>query len=201
MRIFCGEHACIPTGVVITMRVQVCTLDRCCDHQRTHLRTRSLQDVHMRSCMCSLFIQRWGKRMGGSNYCMRALVAWCGGLFLTEEDMGVLSVSSLFLTRMGVYVGVGVCIRTHTHTRCTYGVLGCESRGQDETPGGPEESRWTKSWHTCIHTCAQSTHLYVYARRQDEILDYFFWVFCRATYLAHQVHQERTQVVRGDKED
>jgi len=27
----------------------------------------------------------------------------------------VLSVSFLFLTRMGVYVGVCVCIRTHTH--------------------------------------------------------------------------------------
>jgi len=28
----------------------------------------------------------------------------------------VLSVSSLFLTRVGVYVGVWVCIRTHTRT-------------------------------------------------------------------------------------
>jgi len=47
---------------------------------------------------------------------MRALVAWRGGLFLTEGKTGVLSVSSLFLTRVGVYVGVCVCIRTHTHT-------------------------------------------------------------------------------------
>jgi len=47
---------------------------------------------------------------------MRALVAWCGGLFLTEGEIGVLSVSSLFLTRVGVNVGVFVCIRTHTHT-------------------------------------------------------------------------------------
>jgi len=39
-----------------TMHVQVCTLDRCFEHQRKHLRTHSLQDVHMRSCMCSLFI-------------------------------------------------------------------------------------------------------------------------------------------------
>jgi len=33
----------------------------------------------------------------------------------------VLSVSSLFLTRVGVYVRVSVCIRTHTHTlhRCS----------------------------------------------------------------------------------
>jgi len=74
---------------------------------------------------------------------MRALVAWCGGLFwpVTEGEIGLLSVSSLFLTRVGVYVSVRVCIRTHTHTHCTYGVLGCEPRGRDETPGGPEESR------------------------------------------------------------
>jgi len=30
---------------------------------------------------------------------MRALVAWCGELFLTEEEIGVLSVSSLFLIK------------------------------------------------------------------------------------------------------
>jgi len=32
----------------------------------------------------------------------------------------VLSVSSLFLTRVGVYVCVGVCIRTHTHTHTAH---------------------------------------------------------------------------------
>ena len=52
---------------------------------------------------------------------MRALVAWCEGLFLTEGTIGVLSASSLFLTRVGVYVCMSVCIRTHTHTlhRCS----------------------------------------------------------------------------------
>ena len=53
---------------------------------------------------------------GGFSYFMKALVAWRGGLFLTEGKIGVLSVSSLFLTRVRVYVGVCVCIRTHTHT-------------------------------------------------------------------------------------
>jgi len=47
---------------------------------------------------------------------MKPLVAWRGGLSLTEGEIGVLSVSSLFLTRVGVYVGVGVCIRKHTNT-------------------------------------------------------------------------------------
>jgi len=46
---------------------------------------------------------------------LRALVTWREGLFLTEGKIGVLSVSSLFLTQVGVYVGVCVCKRTHTH--------------------------------------------------------------------------------------
>ena len=49
------------------------------------------------------------------------LVAWRGGQFLTEGKIVVLSVSALFLMRVGVYVCVSVCIRTHTHTlhRCS----------------------------------------------------------------------------------
>jgi len=39
-----------------------------------------------------------------------------GGLFMTDGEIGVLSVSCRFLTRVGMYLGVGVCIRTHTHT-------------------------------------------------------------------------------------
>jgi len=102
---------------------------------------------------------------------MRAPVAWRGGFFFTEKKIGVLSVSSLFLTLVGVYVGVCVCVYAHTHTLCTGGVFGCEPRGRYETPGGPEELRWTKSRHIYIRICVQSTHVYVYARKQDEILD------------------------------
>jgi len=50
---------------------------------------------------------------------MRALVAWREGLSLTEGKIGVLSVSSLFITRVGVYVGV--CVYTHTHTLHRWG--------------------------------------------------------------------------------
>ena len=101
---------------------------------------------------------------------MKALVAWRGGLFLTEGKIGVLSVSSAFLTRVGVYEGVYVCIRAHKHKLHRWGTR-CEPRSRDETPGGPEESGWTKSRHTHICICAQGTDVYVYARRRDEILD------------------------------
>jgi len=101
---------------------------------------------------------------------MKTLVAWHGGLFLTVGKIGALPVSSLFLMRVGVYVGVCGCIRTHTHTS-QMGYSDVRPRSRDETPGGPEESRWTESWHTYIRICVQSTHVYVYARRWDEILD------------------------------
>jgi len=66
-----------------------------------------------------------------------------------------------------------MCVYAHTHAHCTDRVLGCEHRSRDETPGGPEESRlgWNESRHTHIRICVQSTHVYVYARRRDEILD------------------------------
>ena len=70
---------------------------------------------------------------------MRALVAWRGGLFLTEGKIVVLSFSSLFLTRVGVYVGVCVCIRTHIHTlhRCSDVSPGVGMR-QLEGPKNPD---------------------------------------------------------------
>jgi len=37
-------------------------------------------------------------------------------VILTEGKIGLLSVSSLFLTRVAVCVVVGVCMRAHTHT-------------------------------------------------------------------------------------
>ena len=101
---------------------------------------------------------------------MKALVAWRGGLFLTEgKDRGVVCVFSIFNASGSVFGCM--CVYTHTHTHCTDGVLGCEPRSRDETPGGPEESGWTKSRHIYIRICVQSTHVYVYARRRNEILE------------------------------
>jgi len=61
----------------------------------------------------------------------------------------------------GGSVCVCMCVYAHIHTHCTWGTR-CEPKGRDEAPGGHEESRWTKSRHTCIHMCVQSTHVYVY---------------------------------------
>jgi len=63
-----------------------------------------------------------------------------------------------------------MCICTHVFEVC-FIVLGCEPWSRDETPGGPEESKWTKSRRTYIRICVQSTHLHLYAQRRDEILD------------------------------
>ena len=92
------------------MHVQVCMLDGCCENQRTHLLTRSLQDVHMCLCMCSLFVQRWENEDGGVQlvYESTCCLAW-GVIFDRRKDKGVVCVVSifntLFLTRAGVYVG------------------------------------------------------------------------------------------------
>jgi len=103
---------------------------------------------------------------------MRALLALHGGLFWTKGEIGAFSVSSLGLTQVGVYVGCA-CVYKHTHTHSAHMGSSVVSPGvgMRHLELGPEESRWTKSRHTCTHIYVQSTHVYVYARRQDEILD------------------------------
>jgi len=85
-----------------------------------------------------------------------------GGYFDRRKDRGVVCVFSQAIFD----AGGSVCVYTHIHTHCIDGVLGCEPRSQDETPGGPEGSRWIKSRHTYIRILVQSTHVYVYAKRR-----------------------------------
>jgi len=80
------------------------------------------------------------------------------------------SVSSLFWTWAGVYVGVGVCIRTRTHTLHRW-VTRLWAQGSGWDTWRARESRWTKSRHICILICVQSTYVYIYAKMWDEILD------------------------------
>jgi len=95
------------------------------------------------TCMCSLFHLVLGNEDGGVQlvYESACYLAW-GTIFDRRKDTGVVCV--FFIFNAGGSVCVRVCVYTHTHTH-TAQVLGCESRSRDETPGGPEESRWTKS--------------------------------------------------------
>jgi len=131
--------------------------------------------VNIYICLYCMFVQfvsfRIGERgWGGSTSLWERLLLGVGGYFDRRKYRGVVCAFPIS-TRVGVYVGACVYIRTHTHTHCTDRVLGCKPRGRDELPGGPEESSWTKSRHISIRICVQSTHVYVYARRRDEILD------------------------------
>ena len=90
---------------------------------------------------------------------MRALVAWRGGLFLTEGKIVVLSVSSLFLRRVGVYVCVSACIRTHTHTlnRC----LDVSPRVEMRHLEGPKNPDGLILTHTYSYMCTKYTCVYL----------------------------------------
>jgi len=63
---FAESVACIQRGVFDHHACVGVYIKQVFGHQHTHLRTRSLQGEHMRSCLCSLFIQRWGTRVGDS---------------------------------------------------------------------------------------------------------------------------------------
>ena len=112
------------------------------------------------TCMCSLFHLALGNEDGGVQlvYESACCLAW-EAIFDIRKDSGVVCVFSIF--NAGGSVCVCECVYTHTHTH-TAQVRGCEPRSSYETPGGPEESRWTKSTkYTCV----------LYVKRRDEILD------------------------------
>ena len=205
------RRVCMHLQVLLsTMHVQVCTLNRCCEHQRTHLLHARYRMcicaiyihvyihicmcrcvcmhvyiftcmhvftcicvcawmyihvyvyVHMYvciyicicmsvyihmylyiTCMCSLFHLALGNEDGGVQlvYESACCLAW-RAIFDRRKDSGVVCVFSIF--NAGGSVCVCECVYTHTLTH-TAQVLGCEPRSRDETPGGPEKSRWTKS--------------------------------------------------------
>jgi len=88
---------------------------------------------------------------------MKALVAWRGRLFLTEGKIGVVSVNSLFSTRVGVYVGVCVCIRTYTHTLHRWGTrspgVGMRHLEGPKNPDGPNLGIYIFVYVYEVHKC------------------------------------------------
>jgi len=66
--------------------------------------------------MCNLFHSALGNEDGGVQLVYKSACCFAWEVILTEGKIGVLSVSSLFLTRVGVYVCVCVYTHTHAHT-------------------------------------------------------------------------------------
>ena len=89
---------------------------------------------------------------------------------MTEGKIGVLSVSSLFFNA-GESVCGCMCVYTPTHAHTAQMGYSDVSPGVGmrhlEGPKNPDGLNLS----TYILVCVQSTHLYVYARRRDEILD------------------------------
>ena len=108
----------------------------------------------------------------------------------------MLSVFFLFLTGVGVYVGVCGCTQSHTRkTRTTRGVLGCEPRVGTrhlESPKNPDG----QSRHICIRMCVQCTHMCVFAGLRDEILSQFIFFF----HIAFLPKQKRKRCERNTKD-
>jgi len=100
--------------IMSTMHVQVCMLDRCCEHLRTHL-----LHARYRMCICAhacavCFILCWGNEDEDVQLAYEGTfcLAW-GVIFDRRKDRGVVCVFYIF-NAGGVYVGVYT--HTHTHT-------------------------------------------------------------------------------------
>jgi len=68
-----------------------------------------------------VFLSELGNKDGGVQlvYEGTCCLEW-GVIFDRRKDRGVVCVFSIF-NAVGMYEGVGVCIRTHTHTRLIWG--------------------------------------------------------------------------------
>jgi len=119
------------------------------------------------ACMCSLFHLALGNEDGMVQLVYESACCLARGIiFDRRKDRGVVCVFSIFDANGSVCVCVCVYTHTHIHTaQMGYLDVGCEPRSRDETPGGPKESRWTKSQRKYIRICVQSTHVYIHAKR------------------------------------
>ena len=88
----CSQVVCY-TGV---LNASVQFANRCRRHQYTHLRTQSLQGVHMRSCMHSLFSLSLENEGRGLSWSMQGTCLLASKVIFDMRKIGVLSVFSLF---------------------------------------------------------------------------------------------------------
>jgi len=134
-----------------TMHVQVCILNRCFDisvHICGHTRCRLCACIHVCTAW-QFFHSALGNEGGGVNLVDEGTCCLAWGLIVDKRRYkGVVCVISIF--NAGGSVCGCMCVYTHRHTHAAHGVFGCEHKGRLQTPGGPEESRWTKSRHIFI---------------------------------------------------
>jgi len=122
------------------------------------------------ACMCSLFHLALGNEDGGVQLVYESACCLAWWVILTEGKIGVLSVSSLFLTRVGVYVGVCVCIRTHTHTVQLVYLDVSPGVGMKHLEGPKNPDRLNLGIHVFVYV--YKVHICMHmAKRRDEILD------------------------------
>jgi len=82
---------------------------------------------------------------------------------LTEGKIGVLSVSSLFLTQPGRWecMRVYACVYAHTHTHCTDGVLDVSPRVGMRHLEGPKNTDGLILAHIYLYMCTKYTCVYI----------------------------------------
>jgi len=154
---FCGERGVYPTGDLAPVHADVFIPQVLLTSPYISV-TQSLQGVHMRSCVRSLFIHVGERVWGCSTSLYKTLVAWRGGVFSKGGEQEVLSCVFLFLS---VRKRTSQCVYTHTHTHTARGALnvgpGVGTR-QLEGPKNPDGQNLSKyvcvyvyKVHMCIH--------------------------------------------------
>ena len=121
--------------------------------------------------MCSLFHAVLGNEDGGVQlvYESACCLAW-GFIFDRRKDRGFVCVFSVF--NAGGSVCECVCVYTHTHTHTAQmGYLDVRPGVRMRHLEGPKNPDGLNLGHTYIRTCVQSTHVLIYAKRREEILD------------------------------
>jgi len=157
------------TGVVNTMHVQVCTLDRCCDYQSTHClhaRYRMCACAHVRAvCSCNVEKRGWG----GSASLRKHFFAWRGGYFDRRKDRGDDDdVDCVFsILNAGGSVRGCMCVYTHTHTHTTQMgyLLVSPGVGMRHMESWKNPDRLKRSIHV-DRIGVQSTFVYIYTGLQ-----------------------------------
>ena len=150
--------------ICILCREYACIFDRCCEHHawagvyvRQVLWTSAYTLAHTLATGCAyalMYMQFVHLALGNEDWRVQLVYeSTCclarRAIFDRRKDRGVVCVFSI--SNAGGSVCGCMCVYTHTvtHTLCTDGVLGCEPRSRDETPGEPDESRSTKAQYTC----------------------------------------------------